>query len=65
MRTMQHVEEAFGAILFKRGKNRIELTDTGQLAADYAKKLLSDAQNAIQAVQASGQYNFFKNDRPG
>lgn len=54
-RTMQHVEEAFGAILFKRGKNRIELTDTGQLAADYAKKLLSDAQNAIQAVQAYEQ----------
>ena len=31
-RTMQHVEEDFGAILFKRGKNRIELTNTGQLA---------------------------------
>ena len=54
-RSMQHVEEDFGAVLFKRGKNKIELTDTGRLAAQYAKKLLTDTQNAIQAVQAYEQ----------
>lgn len=51
-RSMQHVEESFGASLFKRGKNRIELNDTGKLAAEYAKKLLSDSEKAVQDVQA-------------
>ncbi len=51
-RSMQHVEESFGAALFQRGKNRIELNDTGRLAVTYAKKLLSDSEKAIQDVQA-------------
>ena len=51
-RTMRHVEDAFGVSLFQRGKNRIELNETGRLAAEYAQKLLFEAEKATQAVQA-------------
>lgn len=51
-RSMRHVEDAFGAALFLRSKNRIELNETGILAAEYAKKLLFEAEKAIQAVQS-------------
>lgn len=51
-RTMRHMEECFGASLFRRGKNRIELNETGRLAAEYAKRLLFEAEKATQAVQA-------------
>lgn len=51
-RSMRHVEDAFGAALFLRSKNRIELNETGILAAEYAKKLLFEADKAVQAVQA-------------
>ncbi len=50
-RAMRHVEEAFGVSLFSRGKNRIELNETGKKAVEYARKLLFDAQNTVQAVQ--------------
>ena len=50
-RSMRHVEDAFGVPLFHRGKNRIELNATGRKAVEYARKLLFDAQNAVQAVQ--------------
>lgn len=42
-RTMQHIEEVFGVSLFVRGKNRITLNDTGIIAAEQAKHLLSTA----------------------
>ncbi len=51
-RTMRRVEDAFGVSLFHRGKNRIELNETGQKAVEYARKLLFDAENAVRAVQA-------------
>lgn len=51
-RTMRHVEDVFGVSLFQRGKNRIELNETGRLAAEYAQKLLFEAEKAVQAVQA-------------
>lgn len=51
-RSMQHIEESFGASLFHRGKNKIELNDTGRLAAKYAKKLLDDSEKAVLEVQA-------------
>lgn len=50
-RTMQHVEESFCVPLFHRGKNRIELTDTGKVAVEQARSLLAEAEKAIQAVQ--------------
>ena len=39
-RSMQHLEAYFGVPLFRRGKNRIELNDTGRLAVSHAQKLL-------------------------
>lgn len=50
-RTMQHLEEVFGASLFIRGKNRITLNDTGIIAAEQAKQLLSAADNALRTVR--------------
>lgn len=50
-RTMHHVEDSFGVPLFHRGKNRIELTDTGKFAIEQAETLLLEAEKAIQAVQ--------------
>lgn len=50
-RTMHHVEESFGVPLFHRGKNRIELTDTGKVAIEQARALLTEAEKAIQTVQ--------------
>lgn len=54
-RTMKHVEESFGVPLFHRGKNRIELTETGQVAVEQARHLLSEATKSIQAVQSFEQ----------
>ena len=51
-RTMRHVEDAFGVSLFQRGKNRIELNETGKLAAEYARKLLFEAEKTTQAIRA-------------
>lgn len=51
-RTMHHVEAAFGAELFQRSKNRIELTATGRLAVEKAQALLVQAEEAIASVQA-------------
>ena len=51
-RTMHHIEDAFGAELFQRGKNRIELTATGKLAVEKAQALLAEAEAAVQSVQA-------------
>ena len=35
---MQHLEQYFGVPLFTRGKNRIELNETGKLAVAAARK---------------------------
>ena len=51
-RAMQRLEESFGVPLFSRGKNKIELNETGTFAAEYAKKLLQDADQAITQVRA-------------
>ena len=50
-RTMPDVEDAFGVPLFHRGKNRIELTDTGEVAVEQARSLLSEAEKAVETVQ--------------
>ncbi len=50
-RSMQHLEDAFGVPLFIRGKNKIELNDTGKLAAEHARKLLREAEQAVQQVR--------------
>ena len=50
-RSMQHLEESFGVQLFSRGKNRIELSETGKMAAEYARKLLAEAEHTVQQVK--------------
>lgn len=50
-RTMQRVEEAFGAVLFDRSKNRIELNETGQRALELSKRLIDDAENTVRQVR--------------
>ena len=50
-RSMQHLEDAFGVTLFHRGKNKIELNETGLAAVEHASKLLSEAEQAVQQVQ--------------
>lgn len=54
-RTMHRVEEAFGVPLFERGKNKITLNETGKMAVEHAKKVLSEAENAISRVQEFDQ----------
>lgn len=54
-RSMKHVEESFGVPLFTRGKNKIELNETGQLAVTHARKLLQEAEQTVQQVRAFDQ----------
>ena len=51
-RSMQHLEESLGVSLFSRGKNRIELNDTGRFTVEYARKLLADAKQTVDQIQA-------------
>lgn len=54
-RSMQHLEENFGVTLFVRGKNKIELNETGKVAVLYARKLLQEAEQTIQQVRSFDQ----------
>lgn len=51
-RTMQRLEEDFGAPLFDRGRNHIALNATGERAVEHARKLLFEAEQAVRVVQA-------------
>ncbi|KRM13190.1 LysR family transcriptional regulator [Paucilactobacillus suebicus DSM 5007 = KCTC 3549] len=50
-RGMQKLENDLGVKLFKRYPNRIELTQTGQLAAIEANKLLNDSQLFVKKIR--------------
>lgn len=50
-RNMRHVEGAFGVSLFNRGKNKLELNDTGKKAVEYSRQLLEYEKNAISMVR--------------
>lgn len=50
-RSMQHLEEAFGVPLFIRGKNKIELNETGKMAVAAARKLLQDTEAAVRQIR--------------
>lgn len=54
-RAMQHLEEAFGVPLFTRGKNKIELNETGKLAAELCGRLLQQAGQTVRQVQEFDQ----------
>lgn len=50
-RTMRKLEDVFGVKLFVRGKNRIELNETGWKAAERAKNLLAEAEETVRQVR--------------
>lgn len=54
-RSMQQLEEDFGVPLFIRGKNKIELNETGKLAVEHARLLLQEAEQSVQQVRAFHQ----------
>lgn len=54
-RSMQHLEGDFGVPLFARSKNKIELNETGNMAVEYAQKLLQEAEQTVQQVRAFDQ----------
>lgn len=54
-RSMQHLEEDFGVPLFVRGKNKIELNETGNMAVEYGRKLLQEAEQTVAQVRAFDQ----------
>lgn len=54
-RSMQHLEQYFGVPLFTRSKNHIQLNPNGELAVEYARKLLQEAEQAVQQVRAFDQ----------
>lgn len=54
-RSMQHLEDDFGVPLFSRGKNKIALNETGDMAVEYARKLLKEAEQAVQQVRIFDQ----------
>lgn len=51
-RAMQHVEAAFGVPLFIRGKNKIALNETGQMAVECGRRLLQEAAQTVSDVRA-------------
>ena len=51
-RSMQHLEDVFGVPLFERTKNHIALNETGWKAVGHARKLLEDAQGAVEDVRS-------------
>ena len=54
-RSMKDLEESFGVPLFVRSKNRIALNENGKMAVESARKLLAEAEQAVQQVRAFDQ----------
>lgn len=51
-RSMKHLEEELAVPLFERQKNRISLNENGKLAVDYARKVVDDARDMKEKLQA-------------
>ena len=51
-RSMQKLESEFSVPLFRRSKNRLEFNENGLLAAEYAQRVLDQAQNMLDRVRA-------------
>lgn len=51
-RSMQRLEELLNVTLFERQKNKILLNANGQMAAEYAKRLLAQEQDMITQIRA-------------
>lgn len=54
-RSMQQLEESMGVPLFIRGKNKIELNETGIYAVEAGRKLLDDVEQTITQIRAYDQ----------
>ena len=55
-RSMHRLEDELGVTLFVRSKNRMELNETGKLAADYARRVLEadrDFESRVKAFDRS------------
>ena len=50
-RSIRKLEDILGVELFRREKNRIYINENGQLAVEYAKKILDSEQEMINAIQ--------------
>ena len=51
-RAMARVEKFYGVELFERGKNRVELTQAGRLAAAGARRTLRELDSSVSEVRA-------------
>ncbi len=54
-RSMQQLEESMGVSLFFRGKNKIELNETGIYAVEAGRKLLDDVEQTLVQIRAYDQ----------
>lgn len=50
-RSLQRLEEELGVKLFDRSKNKITLNETGELAVEYARKIIFEAENMTEKVK--------------
>lgn len=50
-RSMKRMEELLDVRLFHRGKNKIELSDAGRLAAEYAVRLLENEADIVEKLR--------------
>ena len=51
-RSMQRLESELQVTLFVRQKNKIQLNENGQMAVDYARKIMEQSQDMISRIQA-------------
>lgn len=51
-RSMQKLEAEFGVTLFQRTKNKLAFNENGELAADYAKRILDQTKDMLDLVRA-------------
>lgn len=51
-RSMQKLESEWDVTLFDRQKNKVTLNKTGELAVQYARRILDDVDNMTRTVQA-------------
>lgn len=51
-RSMQRLEEELGVTLFDRQKNKIEFNPNGELAVEYAEKIMSQTHDMTERIRA-------------
>lgn len=56
-RSMQKLEAEFGVSLFRRTKNKMTFNENGELAAEYAERILRQTETMIERVRALDRAN--------